>query len=959
MAISAVMAAVSTGVTALAGGTFLGIASLGLTGAFGHFLISTAMGAALNALSPKPNFSSLNSASRGYSIAGESGAALDHQIIYGEARVGGVRVYDASTGQDNNNLHRIIAFAGHEIDSYQAIYLNDEIVTLDGSGNVTSPSRYNGFVRIKSYFGTDTQTADIDLVTETNGLTDGRWTPDHKLQGIAYLYARFTYSADAFPNGLPSISATIRGKKVFDPRSSTTAWSNNPALCVRDYLTSPYGLGQPSTRVAENLIITAANICDETVDSEKRYTCNGSFLTNFAPSQVISDLLTSMGGLLWYSQGKWRIKSAKYATPTVTLDENDLRSGISLSTRHSRRSNFNSVKGKFKGPESNWQEADYPEVTDPSYLSADNGVVNILDMPLPFTSSSKTAQRVANVALRRNREQLTFSASFGLKAFQVEVGDFVYINNTRFGWFNKPFEITNWSFGLTDGLDLQVQMTLREISEGVFTAVPPAAFEQNNTNLPNPFVVGNIGLSLTQELRVINEQVLGVFTIEANYTNPFIESVEIEYKLSTDTQFTKAGRFSEGKVEVLGVLEAFYDVRARAVNQLGVKGDWVTVSNWFVSPFIDPPGDVQNFAANVVGNNLHLTWEPVSDLDLSYYRIRYSSATSGATYSNGVDVVSRVARPANSVVVPARSGTYFIRAYDKLGNGSENPTAVVVLTNTSDIDNLNVVETLVEHPSFSGIKTSVVKTDVGGVPAIILDSASLFDSLSGDFDTPVGVFDYGDGVIGSGTYEFSDYVDLGAKFVSRVSMDLSVLRVDYVNTFDAASANFDSREGFFDGDTGAFDTTSVRTQVSFTDDDPSGTPVWSEWQDFFVGDIAARAIRFRVILSTTDTSATPAITHLTASIDMPDRIESGSDISFVGSVNVTYPSSFRTVPAIGISLANLISGQRYAITSKTSQGFTLSVFDSGGSGSGGGSGGSLATNTVTLDYVAKGYGKGL
>ena len=134
MAVSAVMGALSTATTALSGGTFLSIASLGLTGGFGHFLISTAMGAALNALTPKPSTGS----SRGYSIAGESGAALDHQIIYGEVRVGGVRIYDASTGNKNEFLHRILAFAGHEVDSYQQIYLNDEVVTIDGTGNVTN-----------------------------------------------------------------------------------------------------------------------------------------------------------------------------------------------------------------------------------------------------------------------------------------------------------------------------------------------------------------------------------------------------------------------------------------------------------------------------------------------------------------------------------------------------------------------------------------------------------------------------------------------------------------------------------------------------------------------------------------------------------------------------------------------------------------------------------------------------
>ena len=108
------------------------LSSITIGSIIGNFLISTAMGLALNALSPKTSTSansvanSASSASRGYSIAGESGAAVDHQIIYGRSRVGGVRLYDASTGGANDFLHRIIGFAGHQIESYDEIYLNDE-----------------------------------------------------------------------------------------------------------------------------------------------------------------------------------------------------------------------------------------------------------------------------------------------------------------------------------------------------------------------------------------------------------------------------------------------------------------------------------------------------------------------------------------------------------------------------------------------------------------------------------------------------------------------------------------------------------------------------------------------------------------------------------------------------------------------------------------------------------------
>lgn len=836
MAISAVAAAVSTASVAFTTGTFI------LGSALTHFLVSTAMGAALNALAPKP---SAAGSSRGYSIAGESGAALDHQIIYGETRVGGVRIYDSSTGNKNKFLHRIIAFAGHEIDSYQQIYLNDEVVTLDVNGNVTSPSRYNGLVRIKRYLGTVSQTADSNLINETASLTDGRWTVNHTLSNIAYLYIRFEYQADAYPNGVPSVSAVIRGKKVFDPRDNTTAWSNNPALCLRDYLTASYGLAQASSRIDDTAVTTAANICDETVNSEKRYTCNGNFTTGFQPSQVLSDLITSMGGLIWYAQGKWRMKAAKYTTPVVTLDENDLRSGISLSTRHSRRSNFNTVKGKFRGPESDWQEADYPSITSSVFVTADNGIVNTFDFPLPFTSSSKTAQRIANIALRRNREQLTFTASFGLKAFQVEVGDFVYINNTRFGWSNKAFEVTSWTFGLTEGLDLQVQMTLREISSAVFADESPAVFESNNTTLPNPFSSPDIGVALSSEVRIINEHITNSIYIDVTSDTPFaVERVEAQFKKSSETNWTVVGVGDLGRFEILDVFDDFYDIRARSYSFLGVKSDWVNYTDFVVAGLANPPADVGGLSAQLNGSTVNLNWNPVPDLDLSFYRIRHSVDETGASWSGAVTYVEKVPRPGASVAVPAKPGTYMIRAYDKTGNISQNFTSVVVPTAALEAFTNNLTDT--EHPTFGGTKTgcSVVGSNL-------------------EITTVSGTAPF------TASYEFSGYIDTGAvrRFRSRVDVDLN--RVDKSSgLWDNIPGLFDTFPGLFDDFTGGAQTDDVNVVcfISTTQDNPAGTPTWSAWQELKSGDFSARAAKFKIELYSQSQNITPSITSLIARV---------------------------------------------------------------------------------------------
>lgn len=684
MAASAIIGLISTigaaaGLVAPIGG-FLGM------GLFGHFLVTTAMGAALNALAPKPNLAG----SRGYSLSGQSSAALDHQVIYGEVRVGGARVYDASTGDNNQYLHRILAFAGHEIDSYQDIYLNDEVVTIDGSGNVTAPEQYAGKVRIKEYLGTTAQTADSQLISDTASLAlnEGRWTADHKLSGIAYLYVRFEYDANAFPNGVPAVSAKIRGKKVFDPRTDTTAWSDNPALCIRDYLSSPepfdYGLKQPDSRIDDTLIVTAANICDQTVESEKRYTCNGAFTTAAAPSDILTNLLTSMGGLLWYGQGKWRMKAAAWTAPTVSFNEDDLRSSISLSTRHSRRDNFNSVKGTFAGDDTDWQPTDYPEVTDPAFLEADNDVPNVLDFPLPFTSSDKTAQRVARIALNRNREQLTFSASFGMRALQVQVGDFINITNTRFGWTDKAFEVVEWTFGLTDGLDIQINMTLREISEGVFTGADGSAFEQNNTTLPNPFgglTINNLtasGGGRTQgDGTFINSAILNWDDV----SSAFLDYYEVEWKALADSVYN-ATTTEQSSIELSPLVDGIeYIFRVRAVSVAGIKGAYATVQ-FTGGGDVTAPGLPTSITATGGFEYITIAWTNPADSDLNYVEVWEADTNNSAAATKiGISGGDEFVRTNLGISV---TKYYFLKSVDYSGNVSGFTSGVSATTTFID-----------------------------------------------------------------------------------------------------------------------------------------------------------------------------------------------------------------------------------------------------------------------------------
>ena len=840
---SVAMAAVATGVAFATGG----VTAPAMLSYFGRaFVTNVAVGLVTQALAPKPRATAATEPSQSAILVSGVSPIADHQIIYGQTKVGGVIVYKEAT--DNNKfLHIVTALAGHECEEITTVYLNDEALTLDGNGLVTAPSKYVGLVRVKKFLGATDQTASADLINESAGL----WTADHRLQGICYIYTRLEFAADAFPNGEPNITALVKGKKVYNPDTDPTAWSANAALCVRDYLSSDYGLNSDATEIDDTLITTAANICDESITlsgggSESRYTTNGAISTGSKPSETIDALLRCMGGTLWYAQGKWRVKAAKYVTPTLVFDEDDLRGNVTIQTRHSRRDNFNIVRGTFRGAESNWQFSDFPEIKSTTFIANDGGQESAMDLDMGLVSSSATAQRIAKIALYQNREQIIVQAAFGMRAFQLQVGDVITFTNSRAGFTDKPIEVMNWA--LVPGPDgvLLVNMTLRETSANVYSwSAEESAFEANNTVLANPFDVPPIGLAITSSARVINEHLTNVIVASVTSDAPErVDNVEVQFKKSSDTTYTSAGIGDLGDFEVIDVEDADYDVRARAINTFGIKGDFVSRTNISVQGLSAPPADVTNFSFNVSSAGIHLEWDAVPDLDLSFYRIRFSPAETGATFANATTAVDKVARPGNSVTVPARSGTYLIKAYDKSGNQSEAPATIVV--RAEDLDVFTTTQTQTEHTAFSGTKTGC---------SVVSNRLRITDPSSQP---------------STATYDFSNYIDTSSVRVARINMDVKVLRLNDASNdqFDTLTGNFDSLPGWFDDLTGgtSFADVDVVQFVSTTDDDPSGSPTWSAYKRFKSGDFSGRAFRFRVELQSTADDITPAIEELAAKV---------------------------------------------------------------------------------------------
>ncbi len=240
----------SAATISLAGGAFAYFAK--------RFLYSAALQFALSSLAPKPRGVRQSEPSQSAILVSGVSPVADHQIIYGQTKVGGVIVYKEAT--DNNKfLHIVVALAVHECEEITTVYLNDEALTLDGDGEVTAPDKYVGKVRINSHLGTATQAADDDLIDESAGL----WTSDHRLQGICYIYARLEFDADAFPTGEPHLSAVVNGKQVSNQSTGPHVWSNNSALISRDSLAAESGRTIARVEVAVDTIDTPTPIAAE------------------------------------------------------------------------------------------------------------------------------------------------------------------------------------------------------------------------------------------------------------------------------------------------------------------------------------------------------------------------------------------------------------------------------------------------------------------------------------------------------------------------------------------------------------------------------------------------------------------------------------------------------------------------------------------------------------------------
>lgn len=588
--------------------------------------------------------------------------------------------------------------------------------------NFTSPAAAGAStVRALHHLGDPSQTTDATL----NALVPGLWTVRHRLRGRCYSVITLDLERQQFQGGPPSgLTADISGALVLDRRTSTTAWSENPALCLDDWLRSVIGFGVSLAGVDSASVIAAANACDVSTTFTReewpadgvgppatitttgpRYSCNGVFTSSMGKEAVKEDLCDSMCGWASYG-GNWRVMAGAWTPSVMDLTDDDLDGSIEIVQAGEPSGElFNAVRGSFV-PAGSSIESDFVPYKNSTFVTAD-GKALWADVTLPFTNTKERAKNIARILVEQSRNGLVITYPAKMKAWPLQTGDRVRVKSTEYGFDYKYFRVTDWQFGLRSPVGLVLQEDgedAYDLADAVVTDPTP------NTGLPNPWVVPAIGglaaESGTDQLLMQDDGTLTsrVKVTWTRSTAAYMQGGRVELAWRGQLSTTWTVENSDGDDDQAFITNVndgdVLLISVTAVNSLGARSIPTFLSHGVLGK-TEAPGDVADLAYTDLIGGASITWAANTGLDYSYTELR-----EGASWAAGTSIFSGAAT-AFSWASPLGTYTVWAKHFDTSGNESVTAVSlVVVIVASSELFMLEASAAFVLPASYTGVVSS-------------------------------------------------------------------------------------------------------------------------------------------------------------------------------------------------------------------------------------------------------------
>ena len=375
------------------------------------------------------------------------------------------------------------------------------------------------------------------------------------------------------------------------------------------------------------------------------------------------------------------------------------------------------------------------------------------------------------------------------------------------------------------------------------------------------------------------------------------------------------------------------------------------------------PANITGLTAEPINEKLiRLRWNQPTELDVKLgglIHLRHSPLTDGSgTFSNATDLIQALSGVTTSAEVPYLEGEYILRSQDSGGRFCAGDTSVIIdLPDNQDALLTQTRREDTDSPKFQGTKSDVAFDATTNT--INLVGGGNFDDIT-DFDAVGSLDDFG-GIVSEGTYDFGgtaggDTLDLGAVF----SVDF---KRHFLTEAFYPSDLFDSRgliDDITDFDGATATEVNAEMLIRVTQDNPSSSPTYTDFQTFANGTYKGRGFQFRAKLTSNDVAQDIKVSQLGYTATIQRRTEQGNlTASGAGAKAITFQHPFFVgtsltegganahLPSIGINAHNMASGDFFEISSISGTGFTVHFKNS-----------SNASIDRNFTYQAVGFGKG-
>ncbi len=551
-------------------------------------------------------------------------------LIYGQTRIGINRAYIGSTG-DNKYLHIIGILGEGEIDGFSAqvngvepVYFDDKLYTDYGAGNV----------HFELFTGTAAQTVCSTLNTAIPEWTD-------PLKNTAYIYLRLKFDGDKFQN-VPQVTVGIKGIKIYNPTTTVTEYTNNPALCVYDMLTRSAnrgGFGLSDSRINTASIEDARAYC-----ASKGWTCNMPVVDNQSITDNIQLLMNNFRGGLIKSTNQFYLKFRDLYEESVVMafdaaDNQDILDGSLTVNQPDLFSSPTSVNIEYLSEEGgdnntstykryNYIHSDTDVDTDETFQQFKIECLGLSDLDM--------VQQMAYYFSERHKLTKTCSFTAGQKAASLEPLDLITLTHRLTGWDTKIFRVMS----VQVSPDYTVGLSCIEENEDFYDSVYDATIQNwYDTTLPDPLTAPTavINTSLSEEVYYYRNRsftrLLLNFSAPAPETDPFFDYAEVYMKIgSGDYKYITK---SEGDYIVDPVDEGdTYYFKLKSVNIFGNKAP--DTSDVILSKTVvgktSTPTNLSSMTAAANGDSVSIYADPISDPDIEGYEVRLGDAWDGAIF---------------------------------------------------------------------------------------------------------------------------------------------------------------------------------------------------------------------------------------------------------------------------------------------------------------------------------------